>query len=89
MALLYRNNGKPKVSSNTDLATVSGSTRKLRETAAAKAKKDSSSMFSPVYDKGGYLPENQNKPVMYKNILQPKTNSYKVIKFKKGSKKMC
>jgi len=89
MALLYRNNGKPKVSSNTNLATVSESTRKLRDTAFKKAEKNSSSMFSPVYDEGGYLPESANKPVMYKNILQPKTNSYKVIKFKKGSKKMC
>jgi len=84
MGLLYRNNGKAKVSSNTELAKVTESTKKLRKDAADKAAKNSSSMFSPTYKGGGPLTELKNKPVMYKNILQPKTNSYKVIKFKKG-----
>jgi hypothetical protein len=88
MGLLYKN-GKAKVVSNPETMGISNNTKRLREEALKKAAKNSNSKHMPIYKDGSYLPESANKPVMYKNILQPKTNSYKVTKFKKGSKTMC
>jgi hypothetical protein len=88
MGLLYKS-GKAKVISNPETMGISDNTKRLREDALKKAVKNSNSKQMPIYKDGSYLPESANKPAMYKNILQPKTNSYKVIKFKKGSKKMC